>query len=443
MNPHSSTHRMLRWPALALCLFALVTGSPAATLIKGSTGTNLTLGASWGGSAPGSGDVAAWAGGSLGGALTLPTSASWGGISLSAASADASITGAGTLTLGIGGIDMSYSANNLTLANAVVLGASQTWSVASGKSLTASGGISGTGLSLTKAGAGTLTLSGAVVDTFTGGLTANSGALTVDLSTLAPPTDLINNANVLTLGGGTLTLKGKSSAVTSQTFASTTLSANRGSVITLTQNSATSLTAALQGITRNPGSTLNFSSSPNTTTVIATTTNGNETSGILGSWAVLGTTAAPQYATVNTSSQIVSYSGATTTTQPANLSDVAGATTNYAYGATPSPTLTGAISANTLRFTGAAGTLANGGNNITLNGLMNAGTGNRPLSTPRFLKASPAYLHSFTTVPHLPPNCIFQASTIPTVAAAPATVALCIASRAHRGPESACWVPEP
>ena len=373
MKPDHTIRRMFALPALTLAVLALVTGSQAATITKIATGTDLTLGASWGGTAPGSSDVAAWfSSTALGGALSLPTSVSWGGIGMTDASAGTTLSGAGTLTLGTSGIDMSYSARNLTLANAVALGASQTWSVASGKSLTASGGISGS--SLTKAGAGSLTLSTAV-DTFTGGLTVNNGTLTVDLSTLTTPTDLINSGNALTLGAATLTVKGKASAVSSQTFASTTLSANRGSVITLTQNSATSLTAVLGAITRNAGSTLNFSTSPNTTTVIATTPNGNETSGILGPWALLGTTAAPQYATVNASHQIVSYSGAATTAQPTNLSDVTGATTNYTFGATPSPTLTGVISANTLRFTGTtAGTLTNAGNSLTLNGLMNAGS---------------------------------------------------------------------
>ncbi len=48
----------------------------------------------------------------------------------------------------------------------------------SGTTLTVAGAISGTGFSLTKAGAGTLTLTGA--NTFTGGVTLNSGKLDVD-----------------------------------------------------------------------------------------------------------------------------------------------------------------------------------------------------------------------------------------------------------------------
>ena len=228
---------------------------------------------------------------------------------------------------------------------------------------------------LTKGGFGTVTLNGSAVNTVTGGLSVNpGGTLTLDLRNLTPATDLINNGNVLTLAGGTLNLTGKGSAVTSQTFASTTLN-NGGSVVTLTQNSATSLTGALGAITHNTGGTLLFSTVPNTTTTIATTSTGNESSGILAPWAAVGATTALQYATNNGSGQIVSYTGATTTGAAANLSDVTSASVNYAFGATPSPTLTGAISANTLRFTGAAGTVTTAGNNITLNSLMNAGSG--------------------------------------------------------------------
>jgi len=382
MKPGYSIRRMFALPAMALAVIALVTGSQAATITKIATGTDLTLGASWGGTPPGSGDVAAWLNSTaLGGALTLPSSVSWSGIRITDATANPSISGAGTLTLGSGGIDLSATSRGMTIANAVTLGSSQTWSVGplATRTMNVSGVISGPGMVLTKDGAGVLNLNGAAVNTFTGGLIVNNGSLTEDFVSLgATGTDLVNSGNALTLAG-TLTLKGVSAATNSQTFASTTLSANRGSVITLTKNSATSLTAALGAITRNAGSTLNFSTAPNTTTTIATTTNGNETSGILGPWAVLGTTAAPQYATVN-GGKIVSYAGATTTAQPANLSDVTGATTNYAFGATPSPTLTGPISANTLRFTGAADTLTNGGNNITLNGLMNAGSGGLTIS---------------------------------------------------------------
>jgi autotransporter-associated beta strand protein len=254
---------------------------------------------------------------------------------------------------------------------------STTVSAASG-TYTFSGGPIDSG-SLTKSGAGTLTLTGA--NTYYGTTTINLGNLTLDFSaTGAPASGIINNGatspatanSALVLGSGTLTLKGKSTTVNKQYFKDTTLSTNRGSVFTLTQNSATSLTAALGAITRNAGSTLNFSSTPSTSGIIATTSTGNETSGILGPWASVSSGASLQYAAVNGSSQIVSYSGANAGTA-GTLANVTDATSNYTFSA--GVALTGSLTANTLRYTGGAGTLTNGGNNITLNGLMNSGSG--------------------------------------------------------------------
>ncbi len=134
----------------ALLALALVTGTQAAPITKAATGTDLTAGASWGGTAPGSGDVATWAGTSLGTGLTLATSSSWSGISVASAVSAIDVTGAGTLTLGSDGIDMASSTVNLTLGTPIALGANQTWTVNSGRTLTASGIISGAAMVLTK-----------------------------------------------------------------------------------------------------------------------------------------------------------------------------------------------------------------------------------------------------------------------------------------------------
>ncbi|MEI6604299.1 MAG: autotransporter-associated beta strand repeat-containing protein [Verrucomicrobiota bacterium] len=244
-----------------------------------------------------------------------------------------------------------------------------------------------------------ITLNGSTVNTFTGGVTINGGntgynpalamggtTLLLDFANLgATGTDLINSGNALTLGGGTLALQGKGSATDSQTFATTTLSANTGSRITLTQNSATSLSVDLKAITRNAGSTLIFSAQPATAGIIAKTSNSN-TNGILGTWAVGGysnTAPGAYYQTVNGSGQIVSFGAGTTSTSPSNLSDVQDPTGNYNVDAKTKPvTLTGNITANTIRLPGGStSTLALGNYSVTLNGILMCGGANNITSS--------------------------------------------------------------
>ena len=284
-------------------------------------------------------------------------------------SANGSGVGAGTLNFGGGITGGAAGATVLTLS-----GTNTNANTISG----IIGNGSATTMAITKSGVGTWKLTGA--NTYTGATTINAGTLNLDFSAAgAPASGIINNGAVsnatansaLVLGGGTLLLTGKSATTSAQYFANTTLSANSGSTITLTQNGATSLTASLGAITRNAGSTFGFSNVPLTSGIIATTANAN-VNGILGTWATVGTTTALQYATVNVSNQIVSYTGATAGTA-GTLANVTSAADNYSFAA--AATLTGNITANTLRYTGGAATVANNGNNITLNGLMNAGTG--------------------------------------------------------------------
>lgn len=216
MNARSHSLATAGFIAVLLAL-ALVTGSQAAPITKAATGTDLTDGASWSGStAPGSGDVATWASTSLGAGLTLGTSRSWSGISVASAATSIGVTGAGTLTLGSGGIDMASSSVDGSLGMPIALGANQTWTVNSGRTLTASGIISGATMVLTKAGAGILRIQNAA-NTFSGGTIINAGQLTVDLQANAAlgtgPVTLnggrlflqrINAANALTVNGGDL-----------------------------------------------------------------------------------------------------------------------------------------------------------------------------------------------------------------------------------------------
>ena len=184
--------------------------SSTGPITKAATGIDLTAGAGWtGGITPGSTQVAAWAGTSLGAGLTLATSTSWGGISVTGASANISITDVGTLTLDAGGMNLSASTVNLTISNPIALAANQVWNVNTTKTLTASGTINGA-FSLAKAGTGTLTMGG--INTFTGGLTVKAGLVYFNSNsaagtgtiTLGDSTSGNSNTAELFIGGKTI-----------------------------------------------------------------------------------------------------------------------------------------------------------------------------------------------------------------------------------------------
>lgn len=202
-HPRKNSRYRSRIPAGVLtALLALApSAAPAATITKAATRTDLTAGASWGGTAPGSGDVATWTGSSLGAGLTLGTSSSWGGISVTSAASAIGVTGAGALTLGSGGINMASSSVELSLGTPIALGAGQTWTVNPGRTLTSSGIISGSSMVLTKDGAGTLKIRNAA-NTFSGGTTINAGQLTVDVEANAGL-----GTGPVTLNGGRLFLE--------------------------------------------------------------------------------------------------------------------------------------------------------------------------------------------------------------------------------------------
>jgi autotransporter-associated beta strand protein len=168
-----------------------------------------------------------------------------------------------------------------------------------------------------------------------------------------------------------LTLKGVTGAE-SQSFAGTTIAGS--AAINLTLNTATTLTANLGAVTQTTGGTLNFTNSLSTTStgVIATAAGTSNQNNILGTWATQGATTTLTYLTVNGSNQIVNYTGGTTAATAAALTDTTGSV-NYNLSAITGTPAAG-FSANTVRYTGAAGTLAPGVG-FSANGIMNAGTG--------------------------------------------------------------------
>jgi hypothetical protein len=94
---------------------------------------------------------------------------SWGSINVLASSPAIDITGAGTLTIGSGGITIDTAAGDMSFANAITLGNNQTWNIGANRTLTTAGAVGGTTRTLTKDGLGTL------IKTNTGD--ANAGAV--------------------------------------------------------------------------------------------------------------------------------------------------------------------------------------------------------------------------------------------------------------------------
>ena len=137
-----------------VCLLAALTfgvySTTAATATKSATGTDLTGATagvwSGGGGANGSPtntDIATWNSTSLGAGLTVASPRTWAGISVSGALTDIAIAGAGPLTNGVNGINLSVSTNNLSINTPVVLGANQNWTENPGIALVFSGVVSG------------------------------------------------------------------------------------------------------------------------------------------------------------------------------------------------------------------------------------------------------------------------------------------------------------
>ena len=179
----------------------LITSSPAKAgdVTKENNTDNLNLTTSWTGLAvPGSGDVAVWDSTVTAANTTLlGADASWAGIRIADPTGLVTINAGNTLALGTSGIYMNSATADLTLNNAVTLAGAQSWNVGSGRTLTAAGAVA-INSALSKDGTGNLILSTA--NTGSGGVTLNSGTLT------------LNNANsagvssTLTLNGGTLAL---------------------------------------------------------------------------------------------------------------------------------------------------------------------------------------------------------------------------------------------
>ena len=173
--------------------------------VKNSSSANLNQTTSWVGSVvPGSSEAAVWDD-QFGASLTLNypggNMAIGGIICSNNMGNDYTIGGGGTVTIGGAGIDMSIANRNFTIAATPnQLGASQTWNVSSGRTLTVNNTLDFGGNALNLTGAGTVVFGNAF--TGTGAWTIGAGITTKFNSGAFPANSItVNSGGVLDLNG--------------------------------------------------------------------------------------------------------------------------------------------------------------------------------------------------------------------------------------------------
>ena len=145
------------------------------TINKLDNAINLDQATSWSNDMlPTSGDTARWAGLAGANSVNIGSGAEWNGIQVAATGGAVGIGGANTLMLGRGGVDMSAATQNLTITSNLTLGAgSQVWNVASGRTLALATGTftrsSGTTLNIQGSGTASSSMAGLANDGSSGG----------------------------------------------------------------------------------------------------------------------------------------------------------------------------------------------------------------------------------------------------------------------------------
>ena len=197
------------------------------TITKANNSTNLNNGASWvGGNEPGFYHQAVWNSTvAATNSTTLALNQQWAGLKIVNPGGNVTINGSAILGLDDSGVDMTTATRNLDVNCPVQLTAPSTWSVATGRTASFDGIISGyPGITLN--GAGTVQLNAANI---------YSGDTTLSVGTLAANHNSALGAGLLVLNGGTL---------------SNTASCTLGNDVNL-NSSATVTVAASQTLTLN------------------------------------------------------------------------------------------------------------------------------------------------------------------------------------------------
>lgn len=169
------------------------------------------------------------------------------GLTVSATSGPVSIGGSHTLQLGTRGINLSTATENLSITAPLILGASQSWTVAAGLVLSVGGAVSGDG-ALTLSGTGKTLLGGPA--THAGDTTIATGAtLQLGASDILPNGSATGNVIV----NGLLDLNGFSETINGLTGSGRVDSTSGTGVLTVGGND---VALTLNGIFQNTGGTL-------------------------------------------------------------------------------------------------------------------------------------------------------------------------------------------
>jgi autotransporter-associated beta strand protein len=199
--------------------------------------------------------------------------------------------------------------------------------------------------------------------------------LVLNHNNLGTPTDLVNSSNALTLGGGNMSVSGKSGGTTAQTFAGTSLNGGTSTVF-LNRNGGTG-TLTLGSITRAAGSVMNFTGNTSLTgtasanEMIKFTAPTSATNGGIGAWAVANNpaTVTGRWVAMDASGVVKLVSASTSI--GTNWSTITSPTTIYT--ASASVTLGAAASAQAIQNNNTTAsttiTTALGANTLTVNGL--------------------------------------------------------------------------
>ncbi len=209
-------HQFSILPALALALavsaaplFIPSTAQASTYDWSGASSANMSAPANWGGTLPTSTDTAGWNAATYANMPTVDANLNFGELYFTGSNGGVTFgTNANTLTLsstsGIG-IQLDSGSGAVNTGGALfALGASQSWVNNSANTLTVSGIISdgGNNYSLTNAGTGALTLSGA--NTYTGGTTLTAGTLDINAAGVAGTSGSLGNGGTFTINGGTI-----------------------------------------------------------------------------------------------------------------------------------------------------------------------------------------------------------------------------------------------